>query len=113
MRERGRVKTTANYATLTDHPEQFFMSVRDIPFWIQSARADATLARLEHKQGIQSAFNQLYGANADPWGFTNPRYRYQRLKYEKLLSVLPARSYASALDVGCGIGVFAAPSHPM
>lgn len=100
------MKTVTNYPTLKTRPRQFFMSMRDISFWIQSARADAALTKFERKHGVERAFDQLYGGAADPWGYTNPHFRYQRLKYDKLLAMVPDRSYASALDIGCGIGMF-------
>ena len=83
----------------------FFMSLRDLGFWAQSARADALLARLEREHGTEKAFDLLYSKLPDPWGFNVAGYRYQRLKYEKLLAMLPARPYESALDIGCGLGL--------
>ncbi len=83
----------------------FFMSLRDLGFWAQSARADAMLARLEREHGTEKAFDLLYSKLPDPWGFNVAGYRYQRLKYEKLLAMLPVRPYESALDIGCGLGL--------
>ena len=80
------------------------MSLRDIFFWIRSARADATLARLRQEWSAREALDRLYGQAADPWGSILPCYRYQRLKYETLISLLPARRYVHALDIGCGLG---------
>jgi SAM-dependent methyltransferase len=85
---------------------QFFMSLRDIGFWIRSARADAHLARLERLHGTEKAFDLLYSQSPDPWGANVVGYRYQRLKYEKLLLLLPKRHYETALDIGCGQGYF-------
>ena len=87
-------------------PRQFFMCGADIAFWLRSARTDARLARMQEQYGIQEAFDRLYTETPDPWGFLVPAYRYQRLKYRKLLAMLPIRSYARALDVGCGLGQF-------
>ena len=83
----------------------FFMSLKDMGFWARSARADALLARLEREHGTQKAFDLLYSQMPDPWGFNVAGYRYQRLKYEKILAMLPVRHYGAALDVGCGLGL--------
>jgi SAM-dependent methyltransferase len=80
------------------------MSVRDIGFWIRSAQADAALARLRRQYRSQEALDRLYEQTPDPWGSTRPYYRYQRLKYEILISLLPVRRYANVLDLGCGMG---------
>jgi SAM-dependent methyltransferase len=85
-------------------PKQFFMSPRDIFFWIRSAHADAALARLRQKYGTREAMDRLYEQMPDPWGSTLPYYRYQRLKYERLIALLPARRYTNVLDIGCGMG---------
>ncbi len=91
--------------TLCDEPKDFFMTLRDIAFWVRSARADAALARLRGSEGSAAAFDQLYAARSDPFASVSPQFRYQRRKYHALLSMLPKRSYRRALDVGCGLGV--------
>ncbi len=49
-------------------------------------------------------FKGMYATEADPWRFaTSP---YERDKYAATLAALPRAHYASALDVGCSIGVF-------
>jgi SAM-dependent methyltransferase len=85
-------------------PRPFFMSPRDIAFWIQSARADARLARLTRECPLPEALDRLYRQRPDPWASTGSGYRYQRRKYQTLVSRLPARRYAHALDIGCGPG---------
>ncbi|KQT50268.1 methyltransferase type 12 [Methylobacterium sp. Leaf456] len=46
----------------------------------------------------------MYATEADPWQFaTSP---YERDKYAATLAALPRPHYASALEVGCSIGVF-------
>lgn len=92
--------------TLKPEPKKFFMTLRDISFWIRSARTDATFEKLRDRHGSQKAFDLLYAAEHDPFAATLSRYRYQRLKYEKLISLLPNRPYRSALDIGCGLGPF-------
>ena len=82
------------------------MGYRDLSFWLRSARADHRLAQLQREHGTQKAFDLLYERTPDPWGYLVPHYRYQRLRYEKMLEMLPARPYRLALDVGCGLGVF-------
>jgi len=83
------------------------MAWRDIAFWIRSARADAALAKLRARMGLRESFNQLYRSMRDPWGATSQRYRYQKQKYQGLLSILPNREYDNVLDVGCGLGTLA------
>ncbi len=85
---------------------RLFTSLRDIPFWIRSARTDSLLRRLRKKHGNAQAFNRLYRICGDPWLSTVPHYRYQPLKYRSVLSVLPQRNYRRALDIGCGLGTF-------
>lgn len=91
---------------LAGAPAGFFMTVRDIGLWVRSAKADARLRRLRAGRGAAAAFDQLYRAAGDPYGTELPRYRYQRRKYEGLLSLLPRRRYRRALDLGCGLGSF-------
>ena len=48
-------------------------------------------------------FERLYQAEADPWEYaTSP---YEAAKYASTLTALPRPRYASALEVGCSIGV--------
>jgi SAM-dependent methyltransferase len=94
------------FVPLAPAPKTFFMTIRDIAFWLRSARADARLSRDSHTAGNGAAFDQLYGAVPDPFGTELPQYRYQQRKYECLLSMLPKRRYRQALDIGCGLGAF-------
>ncbi len=82
------------------------MSLRDILFWIQSAKADATLTKFQQTHSLEASFDLLYSQVSDPYGASAPYYRYQRLKYDTLLSLLPAQRYRSVLDIGCGLGEF-------
>lgn len=50
-----------------------------------------------------SYFDALYAADPDPWRFAASAY--EREKYATTLRSLPRRRYASALEVGCSIGV--------
>ena len=48
-------------------------------------------------------FDDVYGANDDPWAFaTSP---YERAKYETTITALPKERYANAFEIGCSIGV--------
>lgn len=49
-------------------------------------------------------FDALYATSADPWRVESSGY--EAAKYEASLAALPHPRYASALDVGCTIGVF-------
>lgn len=91
--------------TLAPRPRKMFMTLRDINFWIRSARADFALGKLRQAHGTEEAFDRLYAQSPDPWGATLSCYRYQRQKYETLLSLLPDRRYQETLDIGCGLGV--------
>jgi 2-polyprenyl-3-methyl-5-hydroxy-6-metoxy-1,4-benzoquinol methylase len=93
--------------TLRKAPTSLFMTLRDIAFWVRSARSDATLAKLQTTMGLRESLDQLYRSKCDPWGATLRRFRYQRQKYETLISMLPRRQYDNVLDVGCGLGEFA------
>jgi predicted TPR repeat methyltransferase len=94
-------------APLAKAPSTFFMTLRDIAFWLRSARADAILERLQSEQGLEQAFNELYATRPDPFGAALPQYRYQRQKYQRMISLLPGRRYRDVLDIGCGLGVLA------
>lgn len=82
------------------------MSFRDISLWVRSAKTDSLLERLRRSHGNERAFDQLYRILRDPWWAAVPHYRYQSLKYRVMLSLLPPRNYRTALDIGCGLGVF-------
>lgn len=48
-------------------------------------------------------FEDVYAANADPWGFeTSP---YEAAKYGATLAALPRSRYASGFEIGCSFGV--------
>ncbi len=82
-----------------------FMSPRDIGLFLRSARTDARIAALRTTQGARAAFEDAYAASPDPWASADPRYFYQRWKYEGLIAALPpGRRFARALDLGSGIG---------
>ena len=49
-------------------------------------------------------FRGMYADDPDPWRFASSPY--ERDKYAATLAALPRARYASALDVGCSIGVF-------
>lgn len=91
---------------LAPAPTNFFMTIRDIAFWMRSSRADARLNEFRQDQNAGAAFDQLYANIQDPFGAELPQYRYQQRKYDSLLSMLPRRSYRNVLDVGCGLGAF-------
>ena len=48
-------------------------------------------------------FEGLYAADPDPWRFATSDY--EREKYAATLAALPKRRFATALEVGCSIGV--------
>ncbi len=50
-----------------------------------------------------SYFEDVYARSDDPWGFR--RRWYERRKYALTLAALPDEHYASAVEIGCSIGV--------
>lgn len=48
-------------------------------------------------------FEKMYAGNPDPWRFADSDY--EREKYAATIAALPPRHFASALEVGCSIGV--------
>lgn len=48
-------------------------------------------------------FDKLYAGNGDPWNYE--KSTYERRKYRATIDAIPRRRYASALEVGCSIGV--------
>jgi len=83
-----------------------FMLPRDIGLFLRSARTDATIARVRTTHGNAAAFDAVY-QSGDPWASADPRYRYQQHKYDVITALLPDRRYASALDLGTGVGLLA------
>jgi SAM-dependent methyltransferase len=81
------------------------MLPRDIGLFLKSARTDARIAALHRTQGRRAAFEALYRESDDPWASASPAYRYQGLKYEKLIALLPRKHFKNALDLGCGLGL--------
>jgi 2-polyprenyl-3-methyl-5-hydroxy-6-metoxy-1,4-benzoquinol methylase len=84
---------------------KFFMLPRDIGLFVKSARTDAQVARLSREAGPKAAFEAAYRDSPDPWASASPRYRYQELKYDRLMALLPKRRFAKTLDLGCGLGL--------
>ena len=83
---------------------RMFMSPRDIGLFLRSARTDAKVLDLRRTIGAAAAFDAVYDAG-DPWASADPRYLYQRRKYDVLLGLLPKRRFARALDLGAGSGM--------
>ncbi|MBO0948491.1 class I SAM-dependent methyltransferase [Fibrella forsythiae] len=48
-------------------------------------------------------FDDVYGANEDPWQFTTSPY--ERDKYAATVAALPKQLYDSGFEIGCSIGV--------
>jgi len=83
----------------------FFMLPRDVGLFLRSARTDARIARLNGGKGASDTFEAVYRESADPWASASPNYRYQRLKYDRLIALLPKRRFGNVLDLGCGLGL--------
>ena len=81
------------------------MLPRDIALFVRSAKTDARIQDLLPSLGAAAALEAVYAADPDPWASASSQYRYQTRKYEVLASLLPKRSFAHALDLGCGPGL--------
>ena len=55
-------------------------------------------------------FDDLYAANADPWGFRTSDY--ERAKYADTVAALEGRRFRRAVEVGCSIGELTAQLAP-
>ncbi len=83
------------------------MRPRDIGLFLQSARTDQRVTAQRATDGARAAFESAYADLKDPWASANPRYSYQRWKYQNLMVALPpGRRFARALDLGAGMGAF-------
>ena len=57
----------------------------------------------KHRSLDEDYFGNVYAQNDDPWSFETSTY--ERDKYAQTLAALPRPRYASALEIGCSIGV--------
>lgn len=81
------------------------MAPTDIGLFLQSARTDSRIAAQRATEGARAAFEAAYAESADPWASADPRYFYQRWKYQTLMAALPlGRRFGRALDLGSGMG---------
>ena len=62
----------------------------DIGLFLKSAQTDARIAHVRRREGCRAAFESAYRESDDPWASASPHYRYQGLKYEKLVALLPS-----------------------
>lgn len=87
-------------------PHGLPLRLRDINLFRRSARSDASLGGMRGAEAFERLYAEAPGN--DPWASADTRYLYQRRKYERILSLLPpGRSFARALDLGCGLGLLA------
>ena len=78
---------------------------QDLWMLILGGRTDARIAQLRSDFGDHIAFETIYSESDDPWESLNPRFSYQRRKYDTVMSLLPPdRRFGRALDLGCGLG---------
>jgi SAM-dependent methyltransferase len=78
---------------------------QDLWMLILGGRTDARIAQLRSDFGDHAAFEAIYTESDDPWDSVNPRFSYQRRKYDTVMSLLPTdRRFGRALDLGCGLG---------
>ncbi len=60
---------------------------------------------MRRNDGARAAFEAVYSESADPWASASHHYRYQSLKYDRMIALLPRRRFDNALDLGCGLGL--------
>ncbi len=108
-------------------PSRFERIIRDLTMYLRQPAPDQTLADVgrsslrkttlrvggagdglwlqEQSSGSLSPeyFRKIYKQSPDPWNFETSTYEAD--KYLETLSSLPCDRYASALEVGCSIGV--------
>ncbi len=82
-----------------------FILPRDFTLFLKGARTDAAIKQTFAASGARAAFEAAYTESDDPWASAAPRYRYQKRKYEQIMSLLPDRRFRNTLDLGCGLGL--------
>src|SRR5258706_13962980 len=82
----------------------YFARPQDLWMLILGGKTDARITQLRADFGDHVAFETLYSESDDPWDSVNPRFSYQRRKYDTVMSLLPDRRFGRALDLGCGLG---------
>ena len=82
-----------------------FMLPGDVGLFLKGARTDARIEQIREQSGARAAFEAAYADTEDPWCSEPGKYRYQSLKYDRLVALLPPRRFARALDLGCGTGL--------
>jgi 2-polyprenyl-3-methyl-5-hydroxy-6-metoxy-1,4-benzoquinol methylase len=82
-----------------------FILPRDFTLFLIGAKTDAAIHRVRATFGARAAFEAAYTNSPDPWASAAGRYNYQRLKYERIMAMLPQRRFAHALDLGSGLGL--------
>ncbi len=97
------VPVASFFRRILAHP--MFILPRDFGLFLVSARTDAAIERTRAQSGARAAFEEAYTRSRDPWRSAAPRYRYQRLKYEQIMALLPAGRFGRTLDLGCGLGL--------
>ena len=99
------VRLTKRLRSAAGAAPEYLLRPQDLWLFIVGAQTDAWVARLRANVGDREAFETIYRESDDPWGSVSPRYRYQRRKYEVVVSLIPRdRRYGHALDLGCGLG---------
>ena len=105
-------------------PHRFEQILRDLTTYLRQPAPDATLADVgrasmrslrlhrpllpwssdsDHASLSPAYFDEVYRDSTDPWSFeTSP---YEAAKYADTLANLPRPCFATALEVGCSIGV--------
>ena len=103
MLERGSLRVFADLGKfllrrLRPGPRRpwLFMLPGDIGLFLKSARTDVAIARRRQVEGARAAFEAAYRESDDPWASAAQPYRYQRLKYDKLIAFLPRKRVARA-----------------
>ena len=77
----------------------------DVRILIGGTGTEDVIARTRRDVGNRAAFDAIYASHDDPWDSLSPRYRYQQVKYDRLMRLLPSGRFCRVLDIGCGFGV--------
>lgn len=95
-------------AVIRPHFAEHF--ARPFEIFVQSTVHDESAPAVSDQSLGATFFNDFYSGTADPWGFET-RW-YEERKRALTLAALPRERFASALELGCSIGVLTSELAP-
>lgn len=85
-------------------------SFRKPIYWIRQSFSESNAQPSEDSSSLlKNQFEKLFTEHPDPWSYTN---RYEQIKYEQTLDMLPDVSIENALELACAEGHFTAQFAP-